>query len=369
MDALIQYDSSNSSELYESDDVNEQPGVDQNVCKNSDDKKLAHAQPVAEPHAQPQESPSDQKAASQKRKELFLTARDATDQNDCRKSCYFQTMDDVTLPDSTNVMVNCQEIDYFGLETVDEDGTDATGTGFDPTCTDSFYKCEKVADKSDSLSVYVPADASDGQSFVSVPNTLFWKGETSVEPIEENLGISTTTTCDSTHSAGQQINSCKRSSAVIHDQNNQHEQVYGYKRKQRKAEFDQSQSASESTHTNQLQWCYRVHNKVGPHLDEKPVNRVPRSKLRDISAHGGIVNKVEWCRPEFSHLLLSASMDRSVKIWDVLSTTPTCVQTLKFHEKAVKDATWSVQGREVLSGGYDRTARICDVEKGKDLGQ
>ncbi|KAI0207981.1 WD repeat-containing protein 25 [Lamellibrachia satsuma] len=57
-------------------------------------------------------------------------------------------------------------------------------------------------------------------------------------------------------------------------------------------------------------------------------------------------------------------MDRSVKIWDVLSTTPTCVQTLRFHEKAVKDATWSVQGREVLSGGYDRTARICDVEKG-----
>ncbi|KAK2191167.1 hypothetical protein NP493_57g00013 [Ridgeia piscesae] len=45
------------------------------------------------------------------------------------------------------------------------------------------------------------------------------------------------------------------------------------------------------------------------------------------------------------------------------ASTAACVQTLRFHEKAVKDATWSASGREILSAGYDRTARICDVEK------
>ena len=310
MDALMQYDSSDSLELCESDDDDDQPVKRQTAMtrRRSDDLNLkTRTDPASEACIQ------RQKAA---------------------------------------------EVDFFGL--VSGDDADAVASA----CTDIIYKPGKVAEKPSSLSVYISAEMGDG-SPVSVPDTAFWKGEVSTEPIVDCSEIPTTA-CKPIHSLHQQTQSCKRSAAGVDNQNNYCERHYGYKRKQNKTEHHQSPT-SKNREVMSPQCRYTVHHKIGPHLNQKSVNHIPRSKLKDISAHGGIVNKVEWCCPEFSHLLLSASMDRTMKVWDVLSATAACVQTLRFHEKAVKDATWSASGREILSAGYDRTARICDVEKGKDL--
>ena len=312
MDALLQYDSSDSLELCESADDDDQPGKRQTAMTRSDDLNL-----------KTRTDPAASEACIQKAAE--------------------------------------DEVDFFGL--VSEDDADAVASA----CTDIIYKPGKVAEKPSSLSVYVSAEMGDC-SHVSVPDTAFWKGEMSTEPIVD-CSETPTTACKPIHSLHQQTQSCKRSAAVLENQNNYCEQHYGYKRKQNKTEHNQSHPISKNREVTSLQCRYTVHHKIGPHLNQKSVNRIPRRKLQDIAAHGGIVNKVEWCCPEFSHLLLSASMDRTVKVWDVLSATPACVQTLRFHEKAVKDATWSASGREILSAGYDRMARICDVEKGKDLDQ
>ena len=110
---------------------------------------------------------------------------------------------------------------------------------------------------------------------------------------------------------------------------------------------------------------FYVHHKVAPFVHKKEIsNKLPKTVATELPGHGGIVNRIAWCTPEYSHLLLSASMDRTVKIWNVYSPTHFCVQTLRRHEKAIKDATWSSSGRQILSCGYDKTARITDVENG-----
>lgn len=110
-----------------------------------------------------------------------------------------------------------------------------------------------------------------------------------------------------------------------------------------------------------------VHSKIQPHLLQKDAvkNRKPQKAIKRLNAHEGTVNRVKWCIREHSHLLLSASMDRTVKIWNVFSSAEQpCVQTLAFHRRAVKDADWASSGRQLVSCGFDRTARVSDVESG-----
>lgn len=66
-----------------------------------------------------------------------------------------------------------------------------------------------------------------------------------------------------------------------------------------------------------------VSERVRPFLGQK-VGRMelPRRVLLQLQAHQGPVNTVQWCPvPHTSHLLLSASMDRTVKVRSVSATT------------------------------------------------
>ena len=111
--------------------------------------------------------------------------------------------------------------------------------------------------------------------------------------------------------------------------------------------------------------CFFVHHKIAPKLSNRhTLSKVPNSNILDLHGHTGVVNRIKWCKQEFSHLLLSVSMDRTVRLWNVFSTANYEVQTFCFHTKAVRDAVWSPSGRQFVSCGYDRTARLCDVEKG-----
>lgn len=114
---------------------------------------------------------------------------------------------------------------------------------------------------------------------------------------------------------------------------------------------------------------YVVHSKIQPYLFTVNTvsNRVPKKAINRLTGHSGAVNRIKWCKAEYSHLLLSTSMDRTVKIWNVFSTDQSCVKTLSFHQKSVKDADWSLSGRQIISCGFDRTARVSDVEQGIEL--
>jgi hypothetical protein len=88
----------------------------------------------------------------------------------------------------------------------------------------------------------------------------------------------------------------------------------------------------------------------------------PKRKLIHFVAHQKCINKISW-NPCFQDLLLSASMDSVVKIWNI-ETKPSCVQQLSGHTQAVKDAKWNIDGLNILSGGYDKFSRITDINAG-----
>ncbi|KAK7468570.1 hypothetical protein VKT23_003074 [Stygiomarasmius scandens] len=70
--------------------------------------------------------------------------------------------------------------------------------------------------------------------------------------------------------------------------------------------------------------------------------------------------------PETGHLMLSGSMDTKIKLWDVY-THGNCLRTFHGHVKAVKDVTFSNDGRQFLSCGYDRQIKLWDTETGQCL--
>ncbi|XP_063804713.1 WD repeat-containing protein 25 isoform X2 [Pseudophryne corroboree] len=122
-------------------------------------------------------------------------------------------------------------------------------------------------------------------------------------------------------------------------------------------------------HTRHLAWnIYRVSEYLSPHLQLKYTStEIPRKAVFQMCQHGGAVNRVQWCPANrYSHLLLSASMDATFKIWDAVDSGK-CLRTFSCHEAAVRDAQWSVCGQKILTGGFDSILHLTDVESGNHL--
>uniref|UniRef100_A0A8C4WZM0 WD repeat domain 25 n=1 Tax=Eptatretus burgeri TaxID=7764 RepID=A0A8C4WZM0_EPTBU len=87
-------------------------------------------------------------------------------------------------------------------------------------------------------------------------------------------------------------------------------------------------------------------------------------KHLSLSGHTGPVHSVHWCPIRSrSHLLLSASVDATVKVWDAVESGA-CLRTLNQHTKAVRDAHWTCHGSAILSAGFDAKIYLSDVETG-----
>lgn len=70
--------------------------------------------------------------------------------------------------------------------------------------------------------------------------------------------------------------------------------------------------------------------------------------------------------PHSGHLLLSASMDTKIKLWD-LYHEGRCLRTFLGHSNAVRDITFSNDGRRFLSAGWDEQIKLWDTETGSCL--
>ncbi|XP_063255443.1 WD repeat-containing protein 25 isoform X2 [Prinia subflava] len=112
----------------------------------------------------------------------------------------------------------------------------------------------------------------------------------------------------------------------------------------------------------------KISELIKPYLGSKyKVTEVPKSLIFHMSKHSGPVNEIQWCPVrEQSHMLLSASMDRTVKVWDAVDTG-CCLKTYSCHSCAVRAARWSSCGRRILSGGFDSMLHLTDVETGKQI--
>ncbi|XP_040987107.1 WD repeat-containing protein 25 [Juglans microcarpa x Juglans regia] len=93
------------------------------------------------------------------------------------------------------------------------------------------------------------------------------------------------------------------------------------------------------------------------------VGRICERLTVGLHGHTKAINAIHWS-PNHAHLLASASMDRTICIWNVWNGDQKKARVLSFHNAAVKDVKWSLQGCSVLSCGYDGSSRLTDIEKG-----
>ncbi|XP_039897872.1 WD repeat-containing protein 25 [Simochromis diagramma] len=109
-----------------------------------------------------------------------------------------------------------------------------------------------------------------------------------------------------------------------------------------------------------------VSARLKPYLAQTPsMTGIPRRLLMSLGGHQGPVNTVQWCPlPHVSHLLLSASIDKTFKVWDA-AESGRCLRVYTCHSGAVRDACWTPCGRHFLTGSFDNTAVITDVETGQ----
>lgn len=91
--------------------------------------------------------------------------------------------------------------------------------------------------------------------------------------------------------------------------------------------------------------------------------------IRTLPGHDHSVSAIRFIpsgaagAPASGNLLVSASRDKTLRIWDV--TTGYCVKTLRGHADWVRDVSPSFDGRWLLSAGTDQTARLWDATSGE----
>ncbi|KAL3694049.1 hypothetical protein R1sor_007700 [Riccia sorocarpa] len=104
---------------------------------------------------------------------------------------------------------------------------------------------------------------------------------------------------------------------------------------------------------------------IDPHAAN--FNRIPKGVTRQIEGHTKGINAVRWS-PTHAALLASGAMDNVARVWNVWNASEQqMLQQLGSHTGAVKDVQWSTDGQQLLSCGFDRTARLTDVEYGSEI--
>ncbi|KAK5015815.1 WD40-repeat-containing domain protein [Cryomyces antarcticus] len=92
-------------------------------------------------------------------------------------------------------------------------------------------------------------------------------------------------------------------------------------------------------------------------------NFVPKKLIHTWKSHTKAITQTRFF-PDSGHLLLSASADSKVKIWDVYHQRE-LLRTYSGHTKSVTDICFNDSGSQFLSASYDRQMKLWDTETGQ----
>lgn len=91
-------------------------------------------------------------------------------------------------------------------------------------------------------------------------------------------------------------------------------------------------------------------------------NFIPKKQIHSWNDHTKDVTALRFF-PNSGHLLLSASADCTVKIWDVYHKRE-LLRTYSGHTKALSDIDFNTSGTQFISASFDRMMKLWDTEKG-----
>jgi len=94
---------------------------------------------------------------------------------------------------------------------------------------------------------------------------------------------------------------------------------------------------------------------------------IPKRQIHSWSGHKKGVSVIRWF-PTSAHLILSGSMDSTVKLWEVYKGRR-CVRTYSGHKQAIRDVNFNNSGDRFLTASYDRYIKMWDTETGDVIGR
>lgn len=86
---------------------------------------------------------------------------------------------------------------------------------------------------------------------------------------------------------------------------------------------------------------------------------IPRTTRVVFREHTNAVMDAQW-HPFQPQLLLSASLDGTVKLWDAIKEAK-CIATYYYHGSGVRTAKW-IESNTIVSGGYDKCCKYVNIE-------
>ncbi|KAF2751728.1 WD40 repeat-like protein [Sporormia fimetaria CBS 119925] len=92
-------------------------------------------------------------------------------------------------------------------------------------------------------------------------------------------------------------------------------------------------------------------------------NYHPKKLIHTFKYHQKAITQVRFF-PSSGHLLLSASADSKIALWDVYHQRE-LLRTYSGHTKSVNDIDFNPSGTQFISASYDRYMKLWDTETGK----
>lgn len=357
MNKLVQYDSSDSDEI---DDAVEYAGkISPSPLTGASSGENDDGNSAGLKHSDRLESDSKQDSIHDSQREEPSQAEETVTVGDKSGDKHKPGRLTIESEAGTSIdMVSTATEDFFGLH--DQGDRDSKGDGE-----------SEIWGKEQKIHKHFPSQCKNKNriedfQLSAIPNSSFWNnpgtGDNWSNPVEV-WGKTDNSSAPVTHFATEWGTSVECDTAS---------RDFGYQSKAKQRRIEPRTDVIPKVEAKPVVKCpFYVHHKITPYLHTSKASpcRLPHTKVTELSpGHAGIVNRIQWNVAQFSHLLCSSSVDRTVKVWNVFSSLQNyCVQAFTFHEKAVKDVTWAPSGKEILSCSYDKTARLADVNTGKEI--